>query len=179
MYPGMMGWWKHARRHGHGHSHGCDAGHGGYAGPPGAEQGEGPGWGRWGRHHEHGEAFAGHDPDGDVGHFGVRRPLRFLAHRLDLEDAQVTELARILNDLKTERAQAAVDHRRSTAAIADTLAGETVDETKLGAAVNERVKTAERLRDAVVRAISRIHAILKPEQRERFAYLIRTGVLSI
>jgi Spy/CpxP family protein refolding chaperone len=102
-----------------------------------------------------------------------------LAHKLELEDAQVTELARILNELKTERAQGAVDHRRSTAAIADAIAGESLDETKLGAAVTERVKTAERLREAVVRAIGKIHGLLQPDQRERFAYLIRTGVLSI
>jgi Spy/CpxP family protein refolding chaperone len=169
MYPGMMGWWKHAHRHGPG------------PGPfEGAHPGDGcgGGGGRWRRHHEE-EAFAGHDHDGDFGHFGVRRPLRFLAHKLDLDEAQVTELARILNDLKTERAQAAVDHRRSTSAIADAVAGESLDDAKLGAAVTERVKTAERLRDAVVRAIGRIHASLKPDQRERFAYLIRTGVLSI
>jgi Spy/CpxP family protein refolding chaperone len=170
MYPGMMGWWKHAHRHGHGHGS-CEGAH------PG--EGCGGGGGHWRRHQEEG-AFAGpgHD-DGDFGHFGVRRPLRFLAHKLDLDEAQVTELARILNDLKTERAQGAVDHRRSTSAIADAVAGESLDETKLGAAVTERVKTAERLRDAVVRAIGRIHAVLQPDQRERFAYLIRTGVLSI
>jgi Spy/CpxP family protein refolding chaperone len=172
MYPGMIGWWKHAHRHGHGHDHG--------PGPfEGAHAGAECGGGRWRRHRED-EAFAGPDHDGgDFGHFGVRRPLRFLAHKLDLDEAQVTELARILNDLKTERAQAAVDHRRSTSAIADAVAGEALDETKLGAAVTERVKTAERLRDAVVRAIGRIHAVLQPDQRERFAYLIRTGVLSI
>jgi Spy/CpxP family protein refolding chaperone len=72
-----------------------------------------------------------------------------------------------------------VDHRRSTAAIADAIAGESLDEAKLGTAAAERVKTAERLREAVVRAIGRIHALLQPDQRERFAYLIRTGVLSI
>jgi Spy/CpxP family protein refolding chaperone len=165
----MMGWWRHAHRHGPGS---CgDAAH------PG--EGCGGGGGRWRRHRED-EAFAApaHD-DAEFGNFGVRRPLRFLAHKLDLEEEQVTALAAILSDLKTERAQAAVDHRRSTSGIADSIAGETLDETKLGAAVTERVKTAERLRDAVVRAIGRIHAILKPDQRERFAYLIRTGVLSI
>ena len=38
------------------------------------------------------------------GAFGVRRPLRFLAYRLELEEAQVAELAKILDDVKTERA---------------------------------------------------------------------------
>jgi hypothetical protein len=174
MYPGMMGWWKHAHRHGRGSCEGAPFAEAGFG--PAEEHGR---RGRWGRHHE--EVFAGHDHDhdGEFGHFGVRRPLRFLAHKLELEDAQVTELARILNELKTERAQGAVDHRRSTAAIADAIAGEALDEGKLGAAVTERVKTAERLREAVVRAIGRIHGLLKPDQRERFAYLIRTGVLSI
>ena len=34
----------------------------------------------------------------------MRRPLRFLAHKLDLDEKQVTELARILDELKIERA---------------------------------------------------------------------------
>jgi Spy/CpxP family protein refolding chaperone len=109
----------------------------------------------------------------------VRRPLRFLAYKLELDEAQVEELASILNDLKTERAQGEVDHRRSTAAIAQAIAGETLDAAKLADATAERVKSAERLRDAVVKAIGRIHAMLTAEQRSRFAYLIRTGVLSI
>ena len=43
----------------------------------------------------------------------------------------------------------------------------------------ERVKSAERLRDALVKTLERIHALLNPEQRARFAYLIRTGTLSL
>jgi Spy/CpxP family protein refolding chaperone len=91
----------------------------------------------------------------------------------------VESLASILNDLKTERAQGEVDHRRSTAAIAEAIAADALDAEKLGKATDERVKSAERLRDAVVKAIGRIHAMLTPEQRSRFAYLIRTGALSI
>jgi len=41
------------------------------------------------------------------------------------------------------------------------------------------VKSAERLRDAVTKALSKIHALLEDEQRKRLAYLIRTGVLSL
>src|SRR5207245_2370132 len=43
--------------------------------------------------------------------FGVRRPLRFLAFQLGLDETQTREVARILDELKTERAQASVDHR--------------------------------------------------------------------
>jgi Spy/CpxP family protein refolding chaperone len=129
-----------------------------------------------------GEAYAAGDAfEGDWGggSFGVRRPLRFLAHKLDLDDKQVGELAHVLNELKTERAQAAVDHRRTVAGFADVIAGEAFDEGKAGAVAAERVKSAERLRDALVKALGRIHALLRPEQRARFAYLIRTGALTL
>src|SRR5262249_58146174 len=64
----------------------------------------------------------GEEMDDDFGAgFGVRRPLRFLAHRLRLDDKQVAELARILDELKTERAQAEVDRRRTLSAFADAL----------------------------------------------------------
>lgn len=120
-----------------------------------------------------------HDGDFGGGAFGVRRPLRFLAHRLDLSEKQVAELATILNELKTERAQAAVDHRRTVSGFADAISAEGFDPDKVGAVATERVKSAERLRDAVVTALQRIHALLDAEQRAKFAYLIRTGALTI
>ena len=58
-----------------------------------------------------------------AGGFGVRRPLRFLAHRLGLDEPQVAALARILDELKTDRAQAEVDRRRTLATFADALSG--------------------------------------------------------
>jgi hypothetical protein len=42
-----------------------------------------------------------------------------------------------------------------------------------------RVKSAERLRDAVIAALGKIHAVLDSGQRAQLAYLIRTGVLSL
>ena len=114
-----------------------------------------------------------------AGAFGVRRPLRFLAYRLKLEDEQIAELARILDDLKTERAQAEVDRRRTMSAFADAVAGEGFDDTRAAEGAALRVGSAERLREAVVKALGRIHALLGPEQRQQFAYLIRTGRLRI
>jgi Spy/CpxP family protein refolding chaperone len=105
--------------------------------------------------------------------------LRFLAFKLDLSEEQVSELARILNELKTERAQAAVDNRRATASLADAVADEAFDQAKAEAAATERVKSAEKLKGAVVTALGKIHALLEPPQRAKLAYLIRTGVLSI
>src|SRR5213078_2700208 len=61
--------------------------------------------------------------------FGVRRPLRFLAFQLGLDETQTREVARILDELKT------------------------------------------------VRALDRLHRVLRPEQRAKLALLIRTGAV--
>jgi len=124
-------------------------------------------------HHEEGDRF-----EGRAG-FGIRRPLRFLAHRLDLTEKQITDLARILDDLKIERAQAEVDDRRALADFADSVAGETFDDAKAAVAGDRRIQSATKVRDTLTTALRQIHALLNPEQRERFAYMIRTGVLSI
>ena len=141
---------RHCGSRGHAHGCGCDS----------------P------REHHH---YA--SPGSEGGGFGVRRPLRFLAWRLQLDESQVPEFAKILSDLKTERAQGDVDERRALTAYADAAAGESFDEAKAKAAAAERVKSLERIQAEVVRALGRIHALLAPEQREKFAYLIRTGAL--
>src|SRR5688572_19494564 len=122
MHPGFMHWWKEAQRRAYAEAQaGCGPGDCG----PGARQ-------RAGGQREHRERHEGHEAyfaaeDGGAS-FGVRRPLRFMAHRLELREEQVAELAAILDELKTERAQAAVDHRRSVGVFADALAGDTFDE---------------------------------------------------
>jgi Spy/CpxP family protein refolding chaperone len=153
MHPGMF-WW-HAR-----HRAACGENVGWRSAPFDGTGGGG------------GEDFGG-------GGFGVRRPLRFLAYKLDLDEAQVTGLAAILNELKTERAQAEVDHRRTTSAFADAVAAESFDESKAQGAAAERVKSAERVQAAVARALGRIHALLRSEQKAKLAYLLRTGALSM
>jgi Spy/CpxP family protein refolding chaperone len=168
MYPGLLYWWK--QRHGEGDAAevSCGSSHG---------------HGHWGGHgwHGHGEwrqEAGGHEGPGG-GEFGVRRPLRFLAYKLELDEKQVGELAKILSDLKTERAQADVDGRRTISGFADAVGGATFDEAAAKSAAELRVKSAERLRDAVVKALSRMHAVLDEEQRARLSYLVRTGVISI
>ncbi|MCI0463239.1 MAG: Spy/CpxP family protein refolding chaperone [Gemmataceae bacterium] len=117
--------------------------------------------------------------EGGGGSFGIRRPLRFLAHKLDLDESQIATLARILDELKTERAQAEVDRRRTVAAFADALTGSTFDQARANEGGDLRLKSAERLREAVLKALQQIHAVLNPEQRARLAYLIRTGTLAL
>ena len=109
----------------------------------------------------------------------MRRPLRFLAYKLELDERQVAELAKVLDDLKTERAQAEVDRRRTLAAFADAVGAAAFDDTRADEAGQRRVESAQRLRDAVLTALRKIHALLDPEQREKLAYLIRTGTLVV
>jgi Spy/CpxP family protein refolding chaperone len=168
MHPGMLSWLGARRREAlreFGEHAACD--------PHGAH------WGRHAGHGEHGHGPSGGDGGEAFGGFGVRRPLRFLAFKLELDEAQVTELAAVLSELKTERAQAAVDLRRTTSSLAEAVSGESFDEAKARAAADERTKSTERVQAAVARALGRIHALLKPEQRGKLAYLLRTGALSI
>src|SRR5262245_9016146 len=126
MHPGMMYWWK--ARHAQG-SDGCGTAWAG-CGPGGGGRGDAEERGHgWYRGHE-GRMAAGGDDDFGSGAFGVRRPLRFVAYKLELDDRQVAELARVLDELKTERAQAEVDRRRTMSAFADAVAGETFDDGK-------------------------------------------------
>ena len=181
MHPAFYWWWKNARRSategGEAHAQHGECGPRGFRG-----RGHGP----HGRHehehgpHEHGPAhFGSHDEPFGGGPFGVRRPLRFLAHKLELQDSQVEELARILNELKTERAQAEVDHQRTIAAFADAVEGATFDEARAAEGGQKRVESADKLRTAVVRALGRIHAVLDENQRKKLSYLVRTGTLSL
>lgn len=121
-------------------------------------------------------------PGGDFGggaSLGVRRPLRFLAWKLGLDEKQVAEVAKALSDIKTERAQAEVDARRAAAMLADLAAAAEFDQAKAKEAADLKVRSAERVRDALVQMLGRLHTILSPEQREKLAYLIRTGTLQI
>lgn len=159
MRPAMVHWWKHGRP---GSYRGAYAGCGHPARGEAGEEFQAFGSG----------AFGG-------GAFGVRRPLRFLAFRLGLDETQVAELAKILDQLKTERAQAAVDDRRALTAFAEAVEGDAFDEEKSKSAVSLRVKSADSLQGSVSRAVSRMHAVLNPDQRAKLAHLIRTGSLLI
>ena len=173
MHPGFYGWWKSRHECDESCEHGREHEHAGH-----------------GHHHHHGRGRHGHGNPweemarrwaggGEGSEFGVRRPLRFLAYKLELDEKQVADLARILNELKTERAQAEVDGRRTTAAFADAVGGALFDEAKAGEGASLRVQSAEKLKNAVQKALREIHAVLSDEQRQRLAYLIRTGVVTL
>jgi len=154
MHPGFLHWWR-AHREAHGRCC-CHVG-GGLEGCEGRP---------------HGGDFGG-------GPFGVRRPLRFLAWKLELDEPQVAKLGAILDELKTERAQAAVDDRRATSALAEAMTADPLDEARIASIAAERAKSAERLQTALAKSLCKIHATLSEEQRKRLSHLIRTGVISI
>ena len=159
----------HSPDHDHdGHDHGPPRHH---CGPRRRHRRRGPGRGHGPR---------GPFAQGDfMGLFGVRRPLRFLAHKLDLDDEQVAQLAAILDDLKTERAQAAVDDRRAQKLYIEALSGDDFSVEKARDASERRVRSAEAVQQAVTAALEAMHALLTTEQRRRMSTLIRSGVLEI
>ena len=109
---------------------------------------------------------------------GVRRPLRFLAWKLELDEDQLGEVAKILSELKTEDAQGEVDRAKRLAAFADAVSEQTFDAGRAGEGAALRVASAERMRSASLRALERLHAVLDAEQRRTLAYLIRTGSIA-
>jgi Spy/CpxP family protein refolding chaperone len=161
MHPGMIPWWRARQRL--------------------AECAVRAGCGPAAHHASPETRHAADDGYGDVGggSFGVRRPLRFLARRLELDETQVARLAKVVADLKTERAQAEVDDRRTLAAFADAVGGPQFDAARAAEGAALRVAGAERLRDAVAKALADIHAVLDDKQRAELAYLIRTGTLQL
>ena len=161
MHPGFYSWWNSAREHDEGASTHCHPGHGGQRGR--------------GRGHRRGYWAGGRGrPD-----FGVRRPLRFMTHKLELDDEQVQQLARILNDLKTERAQRGVDEARALGHIADALDAESFDRDKAQQALDTRVKSTQQVENAVLEALVATHGLLNAEQRTKLAYMLRSGQLTI
>jgi Spy/CpxP family protein refolding chaperone len=164
MHPGFHRWWR--------------ARHGGHETHPFAGCGGGHSHGEQRCHEGPRGAWAGPSFD-EGGVLGVRRPLRFLAYKLDLTEPQVATLAAILDELKTERAQASVDQRRRISALAEAIESASFDDQRIAAIGEEQKRSDDRIREAVARALRKLHEALDEEQRKRLAYLLRTGALTL
>jgi Spy/CpxP family protein refolding chaperone len=167
MHPGFISYWR--RRH-YARNACATAGMAGRYAPHGA--GDAPGW-AWMANSQFGDALFG------AGGFGTRRPVRFLAERLELDDPQVAKLAKILERLRVEREQGAVDLRRAAGALADAFEGPALDAAHLDEATRLRVEAAKRVQQAVAGALRELHELLGAEQREELASLIRSGALRL
>lgn len=166
MHSGTFWHWR--RRH-PAYAYAC------YGGAPDATE-RAEAWREWASHRA--GAFGG-DPLFGAAGLGVRRPLRFLALRLRLEEAQLSQLARILERVKLEREQAAVDLRRAASEAADALESAELAQAPLDAAAERRLAAARRVQDAVSQALRDLHRLLTPEQREELARLIRAGAVRL
>ena len=113
--------------------------------------------------------------------FGVRRPLRYLTHRLDLDESQVRRMASVLNQLKTEREQAELDQKRTVTALARLMAEResvpTLEEVRH--ALAPRLTSTEKLNDETAKAVVAISDFLDEDQRDEFVNLLLTGAISL
>lgn len=102
-----------------------------------------------------------------------------MARQLDLDEDQVAELAAILDDLKTQRAQTRVDRRKAVSVFADVFLEDTFDADRVKEACAARAESERLVEEAVAKALARTFALLDKEQRKRLAYLLRSEGLSI
>lgn len=123
----------------------------------------------WRRGRGHGP---GHGP-GPGGPFGGRRPMRFLARRLDLSDEQFRKVAAVLSALRVARKQAGLDRQRTMARYAEALEASPLDTTALGAAQKQQRDAADALHAAFSAALASLHALLDDEQRAELALMLR------
>ncbi len=107
--------------------------------------------------------------------FGVRRPLRHLAWKLDLSEAQVRDVVDVLDRLKTAYNQARLDQDRSTSDVAAAFTQAEFDADRVTAALASRTRATEVLNGDLLAATRRIFELLNEEQRREFAYLLRSG----
>lgn len=111
--------------------------------------------------------------------FGIRRPLRHLTWKLDLDEDQVREMADVLARLKNSRAQARVDRDGSVNDLAQAFGSEGFDEEKATEAIERRKTSVGGQEDSVLEALHRIHEILDADQRAEFAYQLRSGSIEL
>ena len=113
------------------------------------------------------------------GNFGVRRPLRYLSYQLDLDEQQRRRIAAVLDRLKMEREQGKLDEKKTVSELASLVTNETVSVDELRKTLEPRVKSTENLQIAIAKAVQEIVEVLDQDQREEFAYLLRSGVLNL
>lgn len=112
-----------------------------------------------------------HYKGGSAG-FGIRRPLRYLVHRLDLDDSQTRRMAAVLNQLKTEREQAQLDEKRTVTAVAELMSEDTPTLDEVQAALKPRIDSVEKLNTEVAKAVVAISDFLDEDQKDEFVSLL-------
>ena len=104
--------------------------------------------------------------------FGIKRPLRFLIRKLELDEEQVMVVMDAMSDFRIERDQAGIEARRARKVLVSALTGDEFDREKAAEAVEQQVESHRRLREAFVDALERVHGILNAAQREKLSFLL-------
>jgi hypothetical protein len=107
--------------------------------------------------------------------FGVRRPLRHLAWKLNLNEAQLRDVVDVLDRLKTAYSQARLDQDRSTSEVAAVFSAPEFDGDRVSSALAMRTRASDVLNQELLTAVRRIFELLNEDQRHEFAYLLRSG----
>lgn len=107
--------------------------------------------------------------------FGVRRPLRHLAWKLNLNETQLRDIVDVLDRLKTAYNQARLDQDRSTSEIAAVFSEAAFDGDRVSSALAMRTHASDVLNQELLAAVRRIFELLNDDQRQEFAYLLRSG----
>ena len=115
----------------------------------------------------------------DPSFFDVRRPLKFLVTEFGLNDEQTLVVSRVLDQLRCEQAQSAVEEWRCNSALSDAFLGETVNRVRLDEANAMAVGNAQRMVDVRVRAVEQLFAALDADQRQKLAYAIRLRLITL
>ena len=111
--------------------------------------------------------------------FGVRRPLRQLAYKLQMSDEQLRTLVEVLDRLKTGYGQSKLDQDRSVSDIAAVFSGVAFDNDRASAALDSRTRAAQTLNQELLAAMQQIFELLNEAQRKEFAYLLRSGMFTL
>jgi Spy/CpxP family protein refolding chaperone len=133
----------------------------------GGHCGGGPRWGggfrsRW--------AHGGHG-----GGIGGSFWLRMLYTRLDTTPGQEREIRSALEELRERGRDAKSGMLDTRESLGRAIGGDTFDDSAFEV-VSARVDaTSEKMKDALVSALKRIHGVLDPKQRERLAELVSKG----
>lgn len=104
--------------------------------------------------------------------FAMKRPLRFLVHKLELDDDQSMIVADAMNDFRIERAQFEVDRSRAKKTLMDALKKETFDDDQANDAIEAAASATKALQTAFTASLKRIHAVLDEGQRQKLAVLL-------
>lgn len=168
MHPGYLWYWKQRQRH----DNSCGPTYASAWCETGTHR-SGPEWTFHASSRQRGDSIFG------SGGFGIRRPVRFLSERLDLSEKQVSQLARIVERIRIEREQAAVDLRRAAGQFADALEASDFLLDAAESAGQRRVDAAKSVQEVVSRSLQQLHELLDEDQRDELASLIRTGAIRL